>query len=295
MERKKTRSDPVVRRFADNELFDFTDFSATASLARWREDIGMCLRFYTRLPVTGSAPHQHAIPDFSRASRAVPIAGLIVGLIGAAVLAAATLAGLGPLGASLLAVLALILTTGALHEDGLADCCDAAGGATCERRLEIMRDSRLGSYGVSGLFLALALRAVLLAQITERNGLVAGILVLITVEAVSRSAALLLGYMLEPARKSGASYATGRPTGDAIYHSAVIAAIIAFVFAGSSAQLTVGAVMGMLAAAVAVGFGMVVWAQRMLGGQTGDAIGATQQIATVAMLILAAVSASPLS
>ncbi|MDO5703976.1 MAG: adenosylcobinamide-GDP ribazoletransferase, partial [Paracoccus sp. (in: a-proteobacteria)] len=112
--------------------------------ARWHQAV-LAVAFLTRLPVARLLP-AHIIP-LNSAAWAFPLAGAVVGGAGAAVLAVAVGAGFPVLLAALLALSAMILTTGGLHEDGLADLADAAGGATRERRLEIMRDSRIGSYG----------------------------------------------------------------------------------------------------------------------------------------------------
>jgi len=116
-------------------------------------DLAACLRFYSRLPVPRlhGEGDIHAAPDFRTAPRMLPLAGLILALPAALTLLAARGLGLGPFLAAALALTVMVLVTGALHEDGLADLADGCGGATRERRLEIMRDSRLGSYGAIAL------------------------------------------------------------------------------------------------------------------------------------------------
>src|SRR4051812_16406568 len=112
-------------------------------------DIAHCLRFYSRLPVPALPWEQnaHALPDFRRLVRVLPVAGLILGILPALALACACGLSLGPWLAAALAVTTATVTTGAFHEDGLADTADSFGGSTRERRLEIMRDSRIGSFG----------------------------------------------------------------------------------------------------------------------------------------------------
>src|ERR1700679_2841440 len=114
--------------------------------------------FLTRLPFgQGTAGAQ---TDIARASWAFPIAGVIVGLIGGGVYALAYRLGLGVWPAAALCVAATLAVTGCLHEDGLADTADGfGGGATRERKLEIMPDSRLGAFGGTALALSLLLRA----------------------------------------------------------------------------------------------------------------------------------------
>src|SRR5690348_3107689 len=122
----------------------------------WR-DVAEALRFFTRLRMgerDSSAPL-----DIDRIAWAAPVAGVVVGLIGALALALTTLLGLPPILRAGLATAALVIATGALHEDGLADVADGfGGGATRARKLEIMRDSRVGAYGAIAIALALILR-----------------------------------------------------------------------------------------------------------------------------------------
>ena len=155
-------------------------------LARAARDIADALRFFTRLNLGAPAP---AAPlDIARIAWAAPVAGAVVGLIGALVLALTALLGLPlPLRAGL-ATAALVAATGALHEDGLADVADGfGGGATRERKLEIMRDSRIGAYGALALALALILRVGALAAALD-GGFWRGSLSLILVAALSRAA-----------------------------------------------------------------------------------------------------------
>src|SRR5690606_31782388 len=141
-----------------------------------------------------------APPHLAQAAWAFPLAGLVVGLAGAAVLALGGLAGLPAMLAALLAVGATILATGGLHEDGLADLADGTGGATREKRLEIMRDSRIGSYGVLALILAVGLRAAAIAALFGQPWLAAAGMV--GLAAASR-AGMAAGLRLMPPARAG--------------------------------------------------------------------------------------------
>src|SRR5262249_10374713 len=115
-------------------------------------------------PFSTPPPFGHAFaigaPHLGRASWALPLAGVLVALVGAAAYWLAHAAGLPSLSAGALALTATLLATGCLHEDGLADVADGfGGGATRERKLAIMRDSRIGSYGTCALILSLLPRA----------------------------------------------------------------------------------------------------------------------------------------
>ena len=115
-------------------------------LAPAARDIADALRFFTRLRVGGPGPA--ATLDIDRIAWAAPVAGVAVGLIGALVLARHRAARPAPAPSRGLTTAALVAATGALHEDGLADVADGfGGGATRARKLEIMRDSRIGAYG----------------------------------------------------------------------------------------------------------------------------------------------------
>ena len=176
-------------------------------LARAARDTADALRFFTRLNVGAPAP---AAPlDIARIAWAAPVAGAVVGLISALVLALTALLGLPlPLRAGL-ATATLVAATGALHEDGLADVADGfGGGATRERKLEIMRDSRIGAYGALALALALILRVGALAAALD-GGFWRGSLSLILVAALSRAAALTPLALLSSARADGAGAAAG--------------------------------------------------------------------------------------
>ncbi|MHA1151288.1 MAG: adenosylcobinamide-GDP ribazoletransferase, partial [Alphaproteobacteria bacterium] len=135
---------------------------AQAWLATWWIDVWAALAFLTRLPLTLSESDQP--PDLARAARAMPLVGAAIGLGGAAIYWLSGTLGLTPAISGLLAVAATILLTGALHEDGLADSADGLfAGAEPGRRLEIMRDSRTGTYGALALILSVGLRATALA------------------------------------------------------------------------------------------------------------------------------------
>src|SRR5690606_29583300 len=126
---------------------------------------------FSRLP-TGDLPHER--PDLSRMARALPFTSLVIGLPPALLLMTACWLGLPPYFAAGLAVTTMVAATGAMPEDALADSMDGLfGGATIERRLEIMKDSRHGTYGVSALCLYLLLRVLALGAVAAVNPLAA--------------------------------------------------------------------------------------------------------------------------
>jgi len=245
------------------------------------DDLLVCLRFYSRLDVP-LAPSVRL--RFPQALRALPVAGAIVGGCGAVALLAARAVGVPPLPSSVCAIGALVAVSGALHEDGLADVADGfGGGATREKKLEIMRDSLLGSYGAATLALGLMARVAALASICDR-GLWLAALALVTVGAASRLAGLAPLVMLAPARSDGAGAAVTPPDAEtlrvALALSAALAAPLLFAGASLAQLLGAGAAAGFAAIAVAR------LARRQIGGYTGDVLGAAQQAAEIAFLLL---------
>ena len=231
---------------------------ATRAAAR---DLAACLRFFSRLPLPRLSVEAspHAPPDLSRLARMVPIAGAILGAIGA-----------------------LVLVAGALHEDGLADVADGfGGGKTRERKLEIMRDSRIGAYGAAALALSLVLRIAALSALLEHS-LAAAAAGLILAGAASRAFALLPLALLLPARADGLGAGAGRLEARSALAAGMTALIVAGVL-GLSA-LGLGRAILALALALAAAMAMTTIARRQIGGQTGDVAGATQQLAEIACL-----------
>lgn len=257
----------------------------------WAEDIATCLGFFTRLPLLADRERTATAPNLWRAARAAPVAGLAVGLIVALALALGLWIGLTSFVAAAVAVAAGILATGALHEDGLSDTVDGLGGGwSSKARLEIMRDSRVGTYGALALALSVVVRAGAIAGIVQRGGVLAAMLVVLSAETVSRAAPVWLMWRLPPVRRSGASASAGQPTDGAASQCFILAGIVAFLTMATAAGVLATAFA--LASAALATLAMIALARRTLGGQTGDVAGATQQAALVAFL-LAALAALP--
>ncbi|WP_201830284.1 adenosylcobinamide-GDP ribazoletransferase [Microvirga zambiensis] len=249
-------------------------------------DLAHCVRFYSRLPVPALPFEQdaHALPSFSRLVRVVPLAGLIIGLVPAVAMTVALLLDLGPWLAATLAVAALVLATGALHEDGLADTADSIGGTTRDKRLEIMRDSRIGSFGAAALFLALALRIGALAEILSRADATMAFAAILITASLSRTAGLMPLVFLPPARRDGLSHAVGQPARETFWLAVGIAGAVAVIL-GALAGLPPLGIALMIVLSGLSGLALTGFATRHLGGQTGDIVGAAQQVAEIAALI----------
>lgn len=248
-------------------------------------DLAACLRFFSRVPVPAANrlddPSQ--LPAFSRAAWLVPVAGALLALPPALLLALLGLTDLPPLAASLLAVAFAMMLTGALHEDGLADVADGFFGASRrERRLEIMKDSRIGAFGTLALVVCVGLRAVLLAALMERVGALSTALLLILVEAASRAAMVGVWTALAPARPDGLAAASGQPSSRA----AMVAMLLGLAAALTGlALLPAPAVFAALLLAATAATGTALLARARIGGHTGDVLGATQQLALVGLLL----------
>ena len=222
------------------------------------------LAFLTRLPV----PYPPN-PDLSRAAWSFPLVGLLVG--GAA---AATRAGadqlLPPLPATILAITVAILITGALHEDGLADIADAVGAhVDRQRRLEILKDPRVGAFGATALILSLALVATSVAALPTEEA----VKTLIVAHVLSRWAILPVG-LLPPAKPGGAGGLLRVGT-----NGLAIATILA-----AAAAIAAGAVIALAAAALTAAAAALVL-HKTLGGITGDGYGATAKLTEVAVCV----------
>jgi adenosylcobinamide-GDP ribazoletransferase len=252
---------------------------------RWREEFFACLGFFSRLPV-GQTSGAAAFP---RALRLAPFAGAALGLLSALPFVLALRLGEPPLVAAILSLAAAALLTGALHEDGLADVADGfGGGRTRERKLEIMRDSRIGAYGATALALSLGLRAACLAALAPTPG--RALLILAAAGAVSRVACLAPLALLPSARLDGAGHAAGGFP-PALFRPALIAA----------AALSLPPLLGGAALATCLGAALLAavstrllcgLARTQIGGQTGDVAGAAQQAAEISFLLVFAGAAA---
>ncbi len=230
------------------------------------------LAFLTRLPggvhPDGQAGIAASVPWFG-------MIGLLVGGIASAVYVGASEL-VAPLSAATLAFIVTGLVTGGFHEDGLADSFDAlAGGWTPQRRLEILKDSRHGTFGVMSLVLITILKITALAPLTGWDA----VLGLTAAHCIGRSAAVaVMGVApMATADGLGADYTRSLPTSSAFLGAliGVAAAIVAF---GVWAPAVLGA--------VAVGsVSVVLWAKSKIGGVTGDILGAVEQVGEAVVLL----------
>ncbi len=241
------------------------------------EELKASIVFCTRLPLHRATPI--AGGAIAKAAWAFPVAGFVVGVVGAIVYALAHKFGLPPWLAAALAVAATMLVTGCLHEDGLADTADGFGGGdTREQKLAIMRDSRIGVYGVCALTMSLLLRVGALASLPSAHAVVWALIASHTAARATMPALMLL---LPAARSDGLSHAAGRPAVEAVAAAAVIGfLVLAFCLHlghGLLALLVLAAIVALMASLAA----------RQIGGQTGDVLGALEQASEIAVLLVA--------
>lgn len=239
------------------------------------DDIVSAFGLLTRLPLPQGRPFRGAASAWGW-----PVVGAVLGAGAALVATIATGLGLSAGAAAGLALAAMTLATGALHEDGLADTFDGLwGGHSKERRLEIMKDSRIGSYGVLALVLTVLLRWSALAGLVATGGHWAG---LIAAGAISRAPMAVLMAVLPNARGAGLSQSVGAPS----LRVAGLAVAVATVIGGLTLGLGLFAAVALALPAV---LALAYVARARIGGQTGDILGASQQLAdTLALTAIAA-------
>lgn len=255
-------------------------------------DIAGCIRFFSRLPVpsVGARDDPSQMPAFERAAWALPIAGLAIAA--PALFGVLALHGTGApaLPAAFLFVGVLVFCSGGLHEDGLADMADGfGGGMSRDRKLAIMKDSRIGAYGVLALVLTVGLKISAIAHLFASGTLAVFAVQVVLAIMLSRFVMLFLWHALPNARADGLSVMAGRPRRRAVEISAGLVSIAIILTAGT---LGLRAIAGLTAAAVLTAALVGAMAMRHIGGQTGDILGAGQQIAEAAILTALALAAT---
>jgi adenosylcobinamide-GDP ribazoletransferase len=239
-------------------------------------DLAVNIAFCTRLPLAHVGRLVEG--DIARASWAMPVAGALVGAAAALAYAIAIRLGLPPSVAAALAIAAGMALTGAMHEDGLADTADAMGGRDRARKLEIMHDSRLGTYGACALVLSVLLRWAALVSIA-RPGAVA--FALIAAHTAARATLPAVMALVPPARSDGLAASFGAPPREVAAVAAVLGALALVLCLGSGPGLLATVLLGAVAVAVAR------LSMKAIGGQTGDVLGALEQIGEVLVLLVA--------
>lgn len=242
--------------------------------SRWWGPL-LAVQLLTRLPVP--SPREIGVSDMAGATPYFPLVGALVGGLLAALGAGLVTLGLPPALSALGLVLGGLLLTGALHEDGLADSADGLlGGRDRERALEIMRDSRVGTFGALALIVAMSGRLAALLSLETADWPAA----LVVAHVVSRTAALLLLAASGPARPEDPGFAARMIAATDGWHLAMGGALALGLCAAVGAEALVALVVGLV---VAAAWGAV--ARRKIGGVTGDVTGAAAVLAEIAALV----------
>ena len=261
----------------------------TGAPTGWRGlvfDLHLAATFLLHLPLPGLP--QVPPGALTRAMRVFPLVGAGVGAMGGLVYAGAVTINLTPLLAALLAMAIMTWLTGGLHEDGLADMADGFGvTGPRARKLAVMRDSCLGTFGVLALVFGIAIRAAAVAAVGA-DGVVAAATALVLAETMGRAAMPLAMRLAPPARSDGLGAALPAADDGDVFAAAVIAGAMAIVLAlilrppgpALGAALAMGGAVGVV----------MVSARRHIGGQTGDVLGAAGHIAGTAVLVSLAIA-----
>jgi adenosylcobinamide-GDP ribazoletransferase len=252
-----------------------SDYAET--LQKLVTDLRIGISLCTRLPI--GPTNAIGEGDVARASWTFPIAGLLVGLTGAIAYWLAVRVNVAPLPAAALALAATLLLTGAMHEDGLADTADGLGGATRGKKLEIMRDSRIGTFGACAVAISLMLRWSALADIAEPRVVA---LALICAHVSARAGVPAFMHMVSPARTDGLSSSAGQPPFASVITGlllGIVSLLLAFGPTGAMITVLLLLLVALVLARVAI---------RQFGGQTGDVLGALEQIGEATVLLVSA-------
>ena len=243
------------------------------------------VRFLSRIPLPSLAQWDRldVPPDFRRAARSIPLAGLVINLPSVVVLLLLAPSALPSSIVALLAIGTCVAVQGCLHEDGLADVFDGFfGGHTPKRRLEIMKDSRIGAFGAGALILSLSLRWLLLGAALERFGTAGAVAAFLFAESCGRLGMTWLWHKMPPAYHGGLTTRYGIPRLGAALQASLFIGIIGLFCLLALPFLPVA--LGCLISA------LVIWGTSQISlvkikGVTGDVLGATQQIGSIGFFL----------
>ena len=225
--------------------------------------------FLTRVPI-GNA-HEFRLEDLALSVVYFPVVGALVGLVGGITLLASY--AVPSFVAVLICMLVTLCITGGLHEDGLADCVDGLfGGQDSQRRLEIMKDSRIGSYGALALWFSLTAKLILIQSLLAVS-LVTALLAVVVAHSLGRASTVALLATL-PYVRTGESKSS--PFGNKLTYAQLgIGLILPFILSVALLRLNgLFCVVAAIAVVSACGFHF----KRKIGGITGDCLGATNQL-----------------
>jgi adenosylcobinamide-GDP ribazoletransferase len=244
------------------------------------DDVARAISFLSRIPVASSYFEAYD-GNLGRVSRTFPLAGAVIAMPAAAVLGLLLALHADPLMAALLALCVQALTTGALHEDGLSDTADGLGGGKDrERALQIMKDSRIGTYGAIALVLSFAIRAAAIAAIARDLPALSAALTIPAAAALSRGALVWHWFRLPAAKTDGVAASAGQP-GSTQMRTALATAVLVFALLLWPDWHLMPLIWTALVTAICTTL-FTAYVGRRLSGHTGDTIGAAQQICEIA-------------
>lgn len=247
-------------------------------------DTARSVAFLSRIPVADRYFAGNEDQPMAHCVRAYGFAGAIIALPSALLLFCLLMLGLDALLAAALAVVLQLLVTGALHEDGLADCADGFGGGRDRQRvLNIMKDSTIGAYGGIALIMALLLRVLALGTIAASTHAFVAALALVSVSILSRGLMVWHWTSLPAAKSDGVAATAGQPEREAMVFAVASSLVLAIVLA-----LPVAGWAGIASMLVLPAGTGILWTRRCrarIEGHTGDTIGACQQVCEIASLL----------
>ena len=250
----------------------------------WVRDLLLAFGFLTRLPIPTTNPDDRPI---MRTAWCFPLVGVAVGAIAGLLLWFTHAIGLPGMACALLAITGSALLTGALHEDGLADLADGfGGGRDKDSKITIMRDSRIGAYGVLTLVLATGLKASAIAALLASGEILIPVLALIVAHAAARGLIVPVAAWLPTATDSGLGHLAGEPKLSTVRIAVLISAALLLVFLPLTIALASAATACLAVAAIAA------LARHQIGGYTGDVLGAVEQVAETTILLTLAATAT---
>ncbi|MEG9861970.1 MAG: adenosylcobinamide-GDP ribazoletransferase [Parvularculales bacterium] len=245
----------------------------------WFFDIRTSLILFTRLPVTYYWKSRDNSFSLTKATRAFPVAGVIVGLLTGLIFCGLAAVGLPLLLAAVLAVAAQAIITGAMHEDALGDMMDSLGGRDKDHRLAILEDSRLGTFGVVAVILALLAKVALIASLAELTVPWAVLSALIAAGGLSRAAPVFMAFLMPSVHEDGLGADMGQPDKTGVFQAGGIALLTCLLL------IPIGAALAGLILAMVAGGIIGSLAQQRFGGHTGDILGTTIGATEIAFLL----------
>lgn len=241
------------------------------------EDVQAALMILSRVSVPW--PKDAPPPDIARAYWAFPLVGIGLAAIPALIGAGLIMAGIPPLAAGAAVLLGLMLISGGLHHDGIADLADGLGGHSIKERLAIMHDSRMGSFGTLALITITIINAACLAQLGQADPFFMAASV-ITIAAMSRGMMALQRWQHTTPQQSGLAHKTGKPSTYTMSVALMISLLTGLIFISTSLTILT------MAAAIATTYLLGQFLRRWIGGVNGDGLGATQQLSEMAGLLI---------